>query len=100
MKLKQWLREYNQMSYGGYKNLTVPEKEQLKGEHQRFCQKERIHDQQGWRLMTEQEKAEIEAILAKEKERYEMNLKIGGIVEGRTYENICYVRYSWVFTGI
>lgn len=46
------------------------------------------------------EKTEIEVILEKEKERYEMNLKIGGIVEERTYENICYVRYSWVFTGI
>jgi len=38
---------------------------------------------QGWRPMTEEEKAYANELFIKEKERYETNLKIGGIDEKR-----------------
>ena len=43
---------------------------------------------QGWRPMTEEEKAYANEIAMKEKKRYETNLKIGGIDERGNYTRL------------
>ena len=85
MKLKQWLREHKQMTYAEYKALPEIERYELQGEHQSFCCYEQIHKSQNWHPMTEEEKAWLEVVLAKEKKRYETSLKIGGIDERGIY---------------
>ena len=55
MKLKQWLKEYHQMTYAELKTLPEDEAFELREEHKQFCRKEQIHKQQGWRPMTEEE---------------------------------------------
>ena len=55
------------------KDLNKPSKNEI--------QKEK----QGWRSMTEEEKAYANEIFTKERERYETNLKIGGIDEKGNY---------------
>ena len=82
MKLKQWLREYKEMPYAQYKALPDDERYELEAEHRRFCRVRQIHESQGWRKMTEEERERLEAVLAKEKERYETSMKSGGI-DGR-----------------
>ena len=85
MKLKQWLREHKQMTYAEYKALPEMERYELYAEHQRFCRCEQIHKSPNWRPMTEEEKAWLDVVLAKEKERYETSLKIGGIDSAGNY---------------
>ena len=85
MKIKQWLREYKNMTYAEYKGLSENEKYILQDEHRRFCRNKQIHDSQNWRPMTEEEKAYTKRILEKERERYEISLKIGGIDERGNY---------------
>lgn len=89
MKLKKWLREYKQMSFEEYKALQETEVYLIQAEHREFCRKEnlrkQVHDKQGWRPMTEEEKARTVEILAKEKERYEKSQKAGGIDERGNY---------------
>lgn len=85
MKLKQWLREYCQMTYAEYKALEDVKRWQLEGEFKRFNRNKQIHDSQNWRPMTEEEKKRTEGILEKERKRYETNLKIGGIDERGNY---------------
>ncbi len=85
MKLKQWLREYKQLSYAEYKLLSEEEKYALQGEHQRYCRNQQIHDSQNWRPATEEEKATLDEVLAKEKQRYETSTEIGGIDERGNY---------------
>ena len=85
MKLKQWLKEYKKMSYAEYKALPEYERYSIQGEHQSFCRKEQRHAGQNWRPATEQEKAELESAVAKEKERYRASLEIGGIDERGNY---------------
>ena len=85
MKLKQWLREYHGMLYAEYKALPDVEQWLMEAEFKRFNRNKQIHDTQGWRKMTEEEKEYIEKVLKREKERYETNLKIGGIDERGNY---------------
>ena len=85
MKLKQWLREHKQMTYAEYKVLPEMERYEIYAEHQRFCRNEQIRKSQNRRPMTEEEKAWLDEVLAKEKERYETSLKIGGIDELGNY---------------
>ena len=53
---------------------------------------------QGWRPMTEEEKAYVNECAIKERKRYEMNLKIGGIDERGNYTRLsdraCNMVYS------
>lgn len=85
MKLKQWLWENKQMTYVEYKALPELEQYALRGEHQQFNRAEQIRSNQNWRPMTSEEIRKTEIVLAKEKERYEINLKIGGIDERGNY---------------
>lgn len=85
MKLRQWLRENKNMSYLEYTALPDDERWKIAEEHRRFCIKKQIHDSKGWRPMTEEEKKNLDLVLAKEKERYEISLKIGGIDERGNY---------------
>ena len=79
MKLKQWLREQKQLTYNEYRALPEEEREELAYEHQRFCRREQLHENLGWRPMTEEEIRETDEILARCRKRYEESLKIGGI---------------------
>ena len=56
MKLKQWLREYCQMTYAEYKALEDVKRWKLEGEFYCFHRNKQIHDSQNWRTMTEEEK--------------------------------------------
>lgn len=85
MKLKQWLKEYEDLTYAEYQSLPQEEKWMLQYEHQRFCSRKQKHDSQGWRKMTPEEKERADAMAAKARERYETNLKIGGIDERGNY---------------
>ena len=87
MKLKQWLGEQKQLTYAEYKALTEEEQWKLQGEHQRFCRLEhqRKQNPSGWRKMTPEEREHLEEVLAKEKERYEKSLAVGGIDERGNY---------------
>ncbi|MGN0484317.1 MAG: hypothetical protein ACI4HI_12275 [Lachnospiraceae bacterium] len=85
MKLKQWLREQKNMTYQTYRELPEEEQDSLRYEHQRFCRRQQIHDRQNWRPMTEEEKEKVKMWADKEKKRYEINLKIGGIDERGNY---------------
>jgi hypothetical protein len=85
MKLKQWLREQKQMTYAEYKALPECDRREIQLEHQKFCRYEQMHDRYNWRPMTEEELRELEIRLEKEKARYELNLKIGGIDERGNY---------------
>ena len=44
MKLKQWLMEYHQMSYGEYKALDDIERWSVLGDFNRFNRNKQIHD--------------------------------------------------------
>ena len=85
MKLKQWLKEYHQMSYAEYKALPDTERWAMEGDFQQFNRAEQIHDNQNRRPMTEAELKELNEMLDREKKRYETSLKIGGIDERGNY---------------
>lgn len=83
MKLKEWLRQYHQMSYADYKKLPYTERTIMECDFQYFNNKlnrtKQIHDRQNWRPMTEEEIERINIITEQEMKRYEISLKIGGI---------------------
>ena len=85
MKLKQWLREYRQMTYSEYKSLDDIERWIMLGEFNHFNRNKQMHDSQNWRPMTAAEKKQTEKILEQERKRYEISLKIGGIDERGNY---------------
>jgi len=91
MKLKQWLREYKQMTYAEYKSLPDMERWQTEGEFRCFNRAKQIHDNQNWRPMTDEEKEYYRILFEKERARYEENLKIGG-VDGCRYTVL---HYRW-----
>ena len=82
MKLKAWLPEFHGMSYSQFKELPENEQWMLRDEHRIYCRNKQIHDRKNWRPMTVEEKERCIAWHEKERERYEINLKIGGI-DGR-----------------
>ncbi len=73
------------MSYIEFKALPDFDKYTLREEHQRFCRNKQIHDSQNWRPMTEEERNRLDIILEKEKKRYEISLKNGGIDDRGNY---------------
>ncbi len=92
MKFKTWLREYKHMTYAEYKALEDIERLELEGQYQSYCHDEqmrmhnrKVHDSQGWRLMTDKEKQKFNAIADKEKIRYAASMRIGGIDERGNY---------------
>lgn len=89
MKLKEWLRQYHQMSYADYKKLPYTERTIMEGDFQYFNNKlnrtKQIHDRQNWRPMTEEEIERINIITEQEMKRYEISLKIGGIDDCGNY---------------
>ena len=85
MKLKQWLKEYKKITYKEYKGLSDLERFAIEWEFERYNRNKQIHDRQNWRPMTEEEKEYIAEVMEKERKRYEMNLKIGGIDERGNY---------------
>ena len=87
MKLKQWLREYKQMAYADYRNLPDEERWKMIYEFNNFNRRQNLlKNRKGtWRPMTEEEKIRVTKILEKERQRYETNLKIGGIDERGNY---------------
>ena len=85
MKLKQWLREYHQMSYTDYKNLPDQERWAMEYDFKEYNRKKQLHDSQNWRPMTPEESEYAEHIRQREKKRYETSLKIGGIDELGNY---------------
>ena len=85
MKLKKWLSVEKQMTYAEYLALPEMERFRIQAEHQEFCRKANRHKQQGWRPMTEEEKKRTEEILAKEKERFEKSLMVGGADQNGYY---------------
>ena len=92
MKLKQWLREYKQMSYREYRELSEFEQYEVQAEHQEFCRYQQRRASENWRPMTEDEIAELTETLEKEKQRYETSIKIGGIDEIGNYTAL---HYRW-----
>lgn len=93
MKLKQWLREYKQMTYAEYRALEDMERWQMFGEFQWFNRVKQIHDSQPWRPMTEEEKEHYRVQFEREQARYEENLKSGG-VNGCNYTVL---HYRWEY---
>lgn len=89
MKLKQWLKEYHNMTYAQYKELPEEERGELHWQHQAFCASEQkianARQKANWRPMTDEEREEGNTMMEKEAARYEMNLKIGGIDERGNY---------------
>ena len=87
MKLKQWLREYKQMAYADYQKLPDMEQWNIIGEFNDYNRRQNLlKNRKGtWRPMTEEEKIRVTKILEKERQRYETNLKIGGIDERGNY---------------
>lgn len=73
------------MSYLEYTALPDDERWKLAEEHRYFCRNKQLHDSQGSRAMTEEEKKNLDLVLSKEKERYENSLRIGGIDERGNY---------------
>lgn len=53
---------------------------------------------QGWRPMTEEEKAYATELAVKERKRYEMNLKIGGIDGRGNYTRLSDRSYNMVYS--
>ena len=91
MKLKQWLKEYKEMTYADYMALEDIDRWSIEGEFREFNNREirikqahekMIQDGVTIRQMTEEEMAELEKRLDAEHTRYEKSLKIGG-VDGR-----------------
>lgn len=100
MKLKQWLKEYHEMSYSGYKALPEEKKWWLEAdfvEYNRSLQiKNSGKDRQerrdskdntfiSRRPMTKEEISELDKVLEKERKRYDYSLKCGGIDENGNY---------------
>lgn len=94
MKLKKWLVEQKQLTYEMYKSMPEEERWQLEEEHRRFCrwENQRKQNADGWRKMNDEERAYLEEVLAKEKERYEKSLVAGGIDERGNYTAL---HYRW-----
>lgn len=87
MKLKQWLREYHNMTYLEYKALPEEGQLPLKNEFTSFNRSIQIANSGGVvrRKMTGEEKIELDRVLEKERKRYEYSLKCGGIDERGNY---------------
>ena len=95
MKLKQWLREHKQMTYAEYKALPEEVRWKMESEFRSFNRSLQIQqakltsgDKEGgvkWTMMSKEEWEKSKKLAAKEKERYEANLKIGGIDERGNY---------------
>ena len=79
MKLKKWLWEYRNMTYGEYKNLPECERYGFQGEHQYFCLMEQMKKRENWRPMTPEDSTHYAEFAERERKRYAVNLKIGGI---------------------
>ena len=93
MKMKQWLREYKNMTYAEYKALPDMEQYEVWHEHRRFCRSEQMRAnraKQGWKPMTEEMKKELDRVLEAERIRYETSLKIGGIDSNGNYTALHY----------
>ena len=100
MKLKQWLKEYHEMSYSGDRALPEEKKWRLEAdfvEYNRSLQiKNSGKDRQerrdakdstfiSRRPMTKEEISELDKVLEKERKRYDYSLKCGGIDENGNY---------------
>lgn len=85
MKLKRWLERYKNISYAEYKELSYEEQSVFREEHLRFLSNSIKKKSYKSRPMSEEEKAKLELIFAKEKLRYETSIKIGGIDERGNY---------------
>ncbi len=92
MKLKQWLKEYHNMSYEKYKALPDMDRYDIENEFYNFNRQEQIKNNNkndktllSRRPMTEEEKRELDIIFEKERIRYETSLKIGGVDERGNY---------------
>lgn len=95
MKLKKYLREFYNMTYKEYKELTHIEQYNIWYYHQEFCKKEQKKKNneerrklENWRPMTKEEKKYMERIFQKEKEKYERDSLCGGIDEKGNYTRL------------
>lgn len=79
MKLKQWLKEYHNLSYAEYKALPYSDRWAMEYDFQQFNRTQQIRSHQEWRHMTDEEIAENNIVMERERIRYETSLKIGGI---------------------
>lgn len=85
MKLRQWLKEYHQMSYAEFRALPDIEKQTIESNFQEFNRRNQLSKHQNRRPMTQKELIELTKVLDREKKRYETSLKIGGIDELGNY---------------
>ena len=85
MKLKKWLREYEDMSYAEFKKLDEAEQYEIRMEHSSFCKREELRKRENVRPATEEEKKYFAECFEKERRRYERSLEIGGIDERGNY---------------
>lgn len=85
MKLKQWLKEYHNLSYAEYKALPDSDRWAMEYDFQQFNRTQQIRSHQEWRHMTDEEIAKNNIVMERERIRYETSLKIGGIDDRGNY---------------
>lgn len=85
MKFRCWFEQYKKIPYAEYKELGTEEQNNFIREYQCFMQNIEKQNRLFKRPMSQEEKTKLEAIFAKEKMRYEISKKIGGIDECGNY---------------
>ena len=86
MKLKAWLREIKGMAYSDYKELPDEERFSLYGDFEQYNRHLQKKAQVGgWRPMTEEESKWADEVGEKERKRYLISSKIGGLDELGNY---------------
>lgn len=85
MKIKKWLADIPNIRYENFKQLPMHIQNELRREHQNFCQIENRKRRQNWIPVPEEELKILINKSQKERKRYAENLLIGGIDEKGNY---------------